>query len=99
MSMWENAFKINKGRELTEEEKEFLLKFSSKIKKKKLETISFFILESTAPVHTLISNLLTFLKPTVGFVISQDEIEKLEQLFENKKAIEFLKAELLKEER
>jgi hypothetical protein len=99
MSIWENAFKINKGKELTEEEKLFLKKFSLKIKERKMETISVFILESTAPIHTILSNLLTFLKPTIGFIISKEEIEKLEKILENKKAIEFLKEELLKEDK
>ena len=99
MSIWDNAFKIDRGKELSEEEKIFLSKLCQKIKERKMETISVFILESTAPIRTILSNLLTFLKPTIGFVISKEEIEKLEKILENKKAIEFLKEELLKEDK
>jgi hypothetical protein len=99
MSIWDNAFKIDRGKELSEKEKIFLSKLCQKIKERKMETISVFILESTAPIHTILSNLLTFLKPTIGFIISHKEIEKLEKILENKKAIEFLKEELLKEDK
>ena len=99
MSIWNIAFKIEEGRELTEQEKIFLLKFSSKIKERKMEMVAVFILESTAPIHTLLSNLLTFLRPTLGFIISSKEIERLEKILENKKAIEFLKGELSREEK
>jgi hypothetical protein len=71
MSIWNNAFKIDRGKELSEEEKIFLSKLCQKIKERKMETIYVFILESTAPIHTILSNLLTFLKPTIGFIISQ----------------------------
>ncbi len=94
MSIWSNAFKINKGRELTEEEKIILTKAVKKIKERKLEDIAFLMIEATRPVHTIINNLVYFSQPAFNFIFSRDEIEKLIEILDNPKACDFLKEKL-----
>lgn len=94
MSVWKNAFKINTGRELTEEEKEFVIKIVSKIKSRKLENIAYLIIEGTRPLHNIGANLIYFSKPVFSFIFSQDEINKIAEIMENPKGMEFLKSHL-----
>ncbi|HOJ85805.1 MAG: hypothetical protein ACP5SD_02855 [Elusimicrobiales bacterium] len=97
MSIWSNAFKINNGRDLTEPEKEIIIKAVEKIKKRKLEDIALMFAESTRPIHTLTSNLIYFAQPTLGFIFSKDEMQKISEILENPKGLEFFR-EKLKEE-
>jgi hypothetical protein len=97
MSIWSNAFKINNGRDLTEPEKEVIIKAVEKIKKRKLEDIALMFAESTRPIHTLTSNLIYFSQPTLGFIFSKDEMQKISEILENPKGLEFFR-EKLKEE-
>lgn len=92
MSIWKNAFKINNGRDLTEEEKAFIEKVVLKIKEKKLEEIALFVAESTRPFHNIAANLVYFSKPMFGFIFSQQEIEKIAEILENPKGFEFFKS-------
>lgn len=94
MSIWDNAFKINRGRELTQDEKDFLVNICKIIKRRKLETIALLMVESTRPVHTIISNILYFAAPSVGFVFPKKDIDRLNQIFENPKGLEFFKDKL-----
>lgn len=94
MSVWRNAFKINQGQELTEEEKDFIIKVVSKIKKVNLTTVALLTIESTRPFHTIGANFLYFIKPTIGFMFSDDEITKIAKILENPKGIDFFKSKL-----
>ncbi|MEF3280780.1 MAG: hypothetical protein K6357_07445 [Elusimicrobiota bacterium] len=94
MSIWSNAFKINKGRQLSEDEKDFILRAAIKIKKRKMEDIAIFALEATTPIHTIASNIMYFIEPTLGFIFSKQELTKLSSIIENPKGIEYLKQQL-----
>ncbi len=97
MSIWKNAFKINYGRELTDDEKEFVIKITLKIKEKKLQDIALLVIDSTRPVHTLAANFMYFSRPVFGFIFSADEITKLAEILENPKGVEFFKLQLEEE--
>lgn len=92
MSIWKNAFKISKGRDLTDEEKAFIEKIVLKIKEKKLEEIALFVAESTRPFHNIGANLIYLSKPMFGFVFSQEELNKIAEILENPKGFEFFKS-------
>lgn len=94
MGIWSNAFKVNVSKELTENDKIFLSKICLKIKKKNLSDIAVLIAESSRPVNVLISNFIYFLKPTLGFLISKEEIQRVAELIENPEGLEFFKSEL-----
>lgn len=97
MSIWDNAFKINRDIELKEEEKVILLKAVKKIKEKKLEDIAILIAESTRPVHNITANFLYFLQPTLGFIFSKQDLETISRILENPKGLEFFKEKLNEE--
>lgn len=94
MSIWKNAFKISSGRELTEEEKDFIIKIVAKIKARKLEDIALLFAEGTRPFHNLFANMIYFSKPIFGFILSAEELTKVAQILENPKGLEFFKSQL-----
>lgn len=94
MSIWKNAFKINSGRELKEDEKAFIERIVIKIKQRKLEDVALFVVESTRPFHNIGANLLYFSKPIFGFIFSQQDIERIAEILENPKGYEFFKSKL-----
>lgn len=94
MSIWSNAFKVNVSKELTENDKIFLSKICSKIKKRNLSDIAVLMAESSRPVNVLVSNFIYFLKPTLGFLISKEEIQRAAELIENPEGLEFFKSQL-----
>lgn len=94
MSIWNNAFKINSGRELNEDEKFFIIKIVKKIKEKKLQDIALLFIEGTKPFHNIGANLLYFSKPVFGFVFSQQEVTRIAEILENPKGVEFFKFQL-----
>jgi hypothetical protein len=94
MGIWSNAFKVNISKELTEKDKIFLSKICLKIKKKNLSDIAVLIAESSKPVNFLVSNFIYFLKPTLGFLLSKEDIQRAAELLENPEGLEFFKSEL-----
>ncbi|MCX7641673.1 MAG: hypothetical protein N2Z20_03465 [Elusimicrobiales bacterium] len=94
MSIWKNAFVINKGRELNEEEKKFIIGIIKKIKERKLEGIALLIAEGTKPFHNITANLIYFSKPVFGFIFSQQDLTKIAEIIENPKGLEFFKSKL-----
>lgn len=99
MGRWSNAFKIPQGEELCDSDKDFIKNIVIKIKKRKLENIALFILNSSFPIRTIASNIIHFLEPTLGFVIQKKHIEKVAELIENPKGFKFIIEELEREER
>jgi hypothetical protein len=94
MGIWSNAFKVNVSKELTGDDKVFLSKICSKIKKRNLSDIAVLIAESSRPVNVLVSNFIYFLKPTLGFLLSKKDMERAAELLENPEGLEFFKSQL-----
>lgn len=94
MSVWRNAFKISSGRDLTNEEMDLLTKAAFKIREKKLQDIALLLIEGTKPFHNLAANMMYFSKPVLGFIFSHEEINRIAQILENPKGVEFFKSKI-----
>ena len=98
MSIWKNAFKINQGRDLSPEDKEFVIKVVRKIKERKLSSVALFVLESTRPLHNIGANFLYFLSPSLGFIFSSHDITRIAEILENPGGVKFIISKLEEDE-
>lgn len=94
MGIWSNAFKIPGKRSLNEEDKAFLLKACSLIKKKNLSQMASLTAEATVPAHNIFSQAVIFGMPFLNIIFEKKEVERLADLFQNPAALEFFKENL-----
>ncbi len=90
MGIWDNAFKIPEPPEPTPEEKRLLDDLASKARARGLGDIAAFVVESTAPVHGLGAQGVTFLEPALAAFFSKEDVEKYRALLANRKAVAYL---------
>ncbi|MBI4350858.1 MAG: hypothetical protein HY550_05430 [Elusimicrobia bacterium] len=90
MSIWKNAFKIPEPPEPTPEEKKLLDALVEKIRKRGLGEIAAFTAESTAPLHYLGAQGITFIEPALTALFRKEDVEKYRALLENSRAVKYL---------
>lgn len=90
MGIWDNAFKITEPPEPTPEEKKLLDVLAEKVKRRGLGEIAAFTVESTAPLHNLGAQGVTFMEPALTMLFKKEEVEKYRALLENSKAVKYL---------
>ena len=90
MSIWSNAFKIPEPPEPTQEEKDLLEVLAEKVKRRGLGEVAAFTVESTAPLHDLGAQGLTFIEPALTMLFKKEDVEKYRALLQNSKAVKYL---------
>lgn len=90
MGIWNNAFKIPEPPEPTPEEKKLLEVLADKVRRRGLGDIAAFTVESTAPLHNLGAQGITFIEPALTMLFEKEEVEKYRALLENSKAVKYL---------
>lgn len=90
MGIWKNAFKIPEPPEPTPEEKKLLDVLVEKISRRGLGEIAAFTVESTAPLHNLGAQGMTFIEPALTMLFKKEDVEKYRALLENGKAMKYL---------
>lgn len=94
MGIWDNAFKIPEPPEPTPEEKALLDVLAEKVRKRGLGDIAGFLVESTAPLHNIGAQGLTFIEPALTTLFKKEDVEKYRALLENSKAVAYLVSRL-----
>jgi hypothetical protein len=94
MGIWDNAFKIPEPPEPTPEEKKMLDVLAVKVRERGMGDIAAFMVESTAPLHELGAQGVTFVEPALAAFFKREEIEKYKALLENPKAMKYLVSRL-----
>lgn len=94
MGIWKNAFKIPEPPEPTPEEKTLLDVLAEKIRLRGLGDIAAFTVESTAPLHGLGAQGVTFIEPALTMLFKKEDVEKYRALLENHKAVTYLVSRL-----
>lgn len=92
--IWNNAFKIPQPPEPTSEEKKLLDVLAEKVKRRGLGDIAAFTVESTAPLHNLGAQGITFIEPALTLLFEKEEVEKYRALLANSKAVKYLVSQL-----
>jgi len=90
MGIWDNAFKIPEPPEPTPEEKKLLDALADKVRARQLGEVAAFMVESTAPLHELGAQGLTFIEPALTALFKKEDVEKYKALLENRKAVAYL---------
>lgn len=94
MGIWDNAFKIPEPPEPTAEEKRLLDVLAEKVRRRGMGEIAAFTVESTAPLHNLGAQGITFIEPALTMLFKKEEVEKYRALLENSKAVKYLVSQL-----
>ena len=94
MGIWNNAFKIPEPPEPTPEEKKLLEILAEKVRRRGMGEIAAFTVESTAPLHNLGAQGITFIEPALTMLFKKEEVEKYRALLENSKAVKYLVSQL-----
>lgn len=94
MGIWDNAFKIPEPPEPTPEEKRLLDVLAEKVRRRGMGEIAAFTVESTAPLHNLGAQGITFIEPALTMLFKKEEVEKYRALLENSKAVKYLVSRL-----
>jgi len=94
MGIWNNAFKIPEPPEPTPEEKKLLQVLAEKVRRRGMGEIAAFTVESTAPLHNLGAQGITFIEPALTMLFKKEEVEKYRALLENSKAVKYLVSQL-----
>lgn len=94
MGIWDNAFKIPEPPEPTPAEKELLDVLAEKVRRRGMGEIAAFTVESTAPLHNLGAQGITFIEPALTMLFKKEEVEKYRALLENSKAVKYLVSRL-----
>src|SRR3990167_694213 len=94
MGIWNNAFKIPEPPEPTPEEKKLLDVLAEKVRRRGMGEIAAFTVESTAPLHNLGAQGITFIEPALTMLFKKEEVEKYRALLENSKAVKYLVSQL-----
>ncbi len=94
MGIWSNAFKIPEPPEPTPEEKKLLDVLAEKVRRRGMGEIAAFTVESTAPLHNLGAQGITFIEPALTMLFKKEEVEKYRALLENSKAVKYLVSQL-----
>lgn len=94
MGIWDNAFKIPEPPEPTPEEKKLLDVLAEKVRRRGMGEIAAFTVESTAPLHNLGAQGITFIEPALTLLFKKEEVEKYRALLENSKAVKYLVSQL-----
>lgn len=94
MGIWDNAFKIPEPPEPTPEEKRLLDVLAEKVRRRGMGEIAAFTVESTAPLHNLGAQGITFIEPALTMLFKKEEVEKYRALLENSKAVKYLVSQL-----
>ena len=94
MGIWSNAFKIPEPPEPTPEEKKLLEILAEKVRRRGMGEIAAFTVESTAPLHNLGAQGITFIEPALTMLFKKVEVEKYRALLENSKAVKYLVSKL-----
>ena len=94
MGIWNNAFKIPEPPEPTPEEKKLLQVLAEKVRRRGMGEIAAFTVESTAPLHNLGAQGITFIEPALTILFKKEEVEKYRALLENSKAVKYLVSQL-----
>jgi hypothetical protein len=90
MGIWNNAFKIPVPPEPTPEEKKLLDLLAEKVKRRGMSDVAAFTVESTAPLHNLGAQGITFIEPALTMLFKKEEVEKYKALLANSKAVKYL---------
>jgi hypothetical protein len=98
MGIWKNAFKLPETKTVSDAEKELIVSFADKVKKRSLGDIAVIFLESTRPIHNLGAQAFVFLMPLISLVFKKEDAEKFITILENPNAVSFLIEQLEKEE-
>ncbi|MDP2865524.1 MAG: hypothetical protein Q8O90_04705, partial [Elusimicrobiota bacterium] len=80
--------------EPTPEEKKLLDVLAEKVRRRGLGEIAAFTVESTAPLHNLGAQGITFIEPALTMLFEKEEVEKYRALLENSKAVKYLVSQL-----
>lgn len=94
MGIWDNAFKIPEPPEPTPAEKKLLDVLAEKVRRRGMGEIAAFTVESTAPLHNLGAQGITFIEPALTMLFKKEEVEKYRALLENSKAVKYLVSQL-----
>ena len=94
MGIWNNAFKIPEPPEPTPGEKKLLDALAEKVRRRGMGEIAAFTVESTAPLHNLGAQGITFIEPALTMLFKKEEVEKYRALLENSKAVKYLVSKL-----
>ena len=94
MGIWDNAFKIPQPPEPTPGEKKLLDVLAEKVRRRGMGEIAAFTVESTAPLHSLGAQGITFIEPALTMLFKKEEVEKYRALLENSKAVKYLVSQL-----
>ena len=94
MGIWNNAFKIPEPPEPAPEEKRLLDVLAEKVRRRGLGEIAAFTVESTAPLHNLGAQGITFIEPALTLLFKKEEVEKYRALLQNSKAVKYLVSQL-----
>lgn len=84
------AFSVDGGNDFTKEEDEVLDRVASWLHKKNLVTPSILFIETLSPLNFLGSQMMTFLKPVLGNVLSEKDYTLLESALAKRNCIHLL---------
>lgn len=89
MSIFGNAFKLPGHKEVTAEEKEFLISAAEKVRKRSMQDILALAIESTRPLHGIGAQGFIFISPMLKCVFDEKDVNRVSGLLENPDAVDF----------
>ena len=86
-----HAFAINDGRaDISTEDGALITKLAEFVVRRRMSTPAVMMLSISRPLNFISSSVMTFFKPTLGFLLSRFEYDRLEKLLEKRCSIELL---------
>ena len=87
MIRWDNIFKLACESKPSMHDETWMASMAEKIRRRRLADITAFFLESTAPLHSVAAQAVSFLGPALSLVLSDAEIKRFIKLLENPAAV------------
>ncbi|MFC1587172.1 hypothetical protein ACFL54_02580 [Planctomycetota bacterium] len=86
-----HAFKVTDGREdVTEKDIALLDRLANFVVNRRMTSPAILFLQTVVPLNFVGSSIMTFFRPTLGWLFNREEYERLERLLEKRCCLELL---------